>query len=156
MYKTQADAVKDFLCAYRAEEEHIDNELNEIRELKSRIMSIGAQEITDMPRAPLTIKDELAEYVIRLETLESRLSESMRKHERDRHAILELVGKLKRADEREIMKSRYLFAMEWSDVLNRVYHEEEDFGAKQEAYRRKMYRAHEDALNEFGRLWSVK
>ena len=156
MYKSQADIVKDWLCAYRAEEQKINGLIEEIRELRSRIMSIGAQEITDMPRAPFVAGDELAEYVIKLEALESRLDRDAKVHEKDRSIIMDLAVKLKRRDEREIIKQRYIFACEWSEVLSRVYRYGKDFAVKQEAYRRKMYRAHESALEELGRMWSIK
>ena len=109
-----------------------------------------------MPKAPSRAGDELAEYVIRLEALDARLSERMLMHERDRRAILDLIQRLKFRDEREIIKQRYLFALEWPEVMTAVYKYEEDFKAKPEAYRRKMFRAHEKALGEMGKLWGVK
>lgn len=156
MYKTQAEAVKDWLQAYRNEEKQIDEDLERLRELRARIMSIGAQEISDMPRAPTSIKDSLAEYIIRAEDLECRLSQRMLLHERDRLAILDLIGMLSRLDERQIVEQRYLYGQEWTMVMYNVYHNCDGFSAKQEAYRRKMYRAHERALEEMGRLWGVK
>lgn len=156
MYKTQAEAVKDWLQAYRNEEKRIDEDLERLRELRARIMSIGAQEISDMPRAPAKIKDSLAEYIIRAEDLERRLSQRSIMHERDRAAILDLISSLSRADEKQIIEKRYLFGQEWTMVMYNVYHTCEDFPTKQEAYRRKMYRAHERALEEMGRLWDAK
>lgn len=156
MYKSQADMVKDWLTAYRNEEQEIDGQLEKMRELRARIMSIGAQEITDMPRAPVKIRDVLAEYVIRMEEIEERMNERLRKHEADRAAILRLLDGLKSYDERQIIKQRYLFGREWVDVMKEVYKKSKDFDKKQEAYRRRMYRAHDSALISMARLWDEK
>lgn len=151
--QTRAEIVKDWLTAYRNEEKQIDEQLERLRELRARAMSIGPQEISDMPRAPLKIKDSLAEYVIRAEEIEMRLSERMRSHERDRAALLSLLGKMKRNEERRIIRLRYLFGYEWMDILAEIYKDEEGFAEHREKYRRRMYRAHESALMDMGRLW---
>lgn len=156
MYKSQSEMVKDWLMAYRNEEKEIDSQLEKIRELRARIMSIGAQEITDMPRAPVKIRDVLAEYVIRMEELEERMGERVRKHEEDRKAILRLLDRLQKYDERQIIKQRYLFGREWADVLKEVYKKANNFDSKQDSYRRKMYRAHDSALCMMARMWDEK
>ena len=156
MYKSQADAVRDWLNAYRNCEQSIDEQLERIRELRARIMSIGAQEITDMPKAPTNLNDSLAEYVIRLEELEGRLTTEQAAHERDRQAIIDLLAKLKYEDERRVIRCRYLFGLEWQDVLNYVYGNREDYAEKNASYRRRVYRVHEKAIEDMGRHWSDK
>jgi hypothetical protein len=156
MYRKQSDMVKDWLTAYRNEEAIIGEQLERIRELKARIMSVGAQEITDMPRAPAKIRDTLAEYMIRMEELEEKMGFRLLKHEADRAAILRLLDRLQSNDERKIIKCRYLYGQEWNDILLEVYRKAEGFSEKQESYRRKMYRAHESALEDMAKHWSEK
>ena len=146
MYKSHADAVKEWLQAYRKTEEEIDERLDAIRELRARMTGIKAQEITDMPKAP-RVGDPMEEYVIRLEQMEGNLRERIREHERDRCALLRLIRTLKKTDEREIIRDRYIYGMEWSKIQVRVYH------SVKEAERRRMYRAHDSALEWMGKYW---
>ena len=101
MYRKQSEMVKDWLMAYRNEEIIIGEQLERLRELRARIMSVGAQEITDMPRAPVKIRDALAEYMIRAEELEDKMNFRLLKHEADRAAILRLLDRLQSNDERK-------------------------------------------------------
>ena len=63
---------------------------------------------------------------------------------------------LKTEEERKIIKNRYLFGFEWMEILPMVYSKREDYPTKTEKYRRKMFRAHESALEKMGRMWSIK
>ena len=74
MYKSQAEAVKDWLLAYRAEEAEIAKLKEERAMLKARMTSISAQELSDMPRPPSNPKDRMSEYMIRLEALETKIA----------------------------------------------------------------------------------
>ena len=147
MYTSQADAVRDWLEAYRKTEEEIDERLDAIRELRSRITGIRAQEITDMPKAPSKETNPMEEYVIRLEQMEGNLGELMKDHDRDRMALIRLVGSMKEPEMRDVIRGRYLYGMEWSKIQIRVFH------STQEAERRKMYRVHERALEWMGQYW---
>lgn len=149
MYTSQADAVKEWLQAYKKAEEEIDERLEQIRELRARITGIKAQEITDMPKAP-RVGDPMEEYVIRLEELEGNLEREMRDHERDRMALMKLIHNIRPKDQREIIKCRYLFGMKWPKIQVRVYR------SGKEAERRKMFRAHESALEWMGKYWCAK
>ena len=153
MYKSRGDAVEEWLQAYRAEEKLIDEKLDQIRELRGKITGVKAQEITQMPRSP-NIEDSMAEYVIRLEAMEGDLDRRLIEHRRDREVILKLLEGIKKRDEREIIRYRYLYVMEWPDVMVNVYREEEEFYKKQEAFRRRMFRAHRSALDWMGRNWN--
>ena len=156
MYKSYAEAVREWLTAYRRDEDGIDERIEQIRALRERVMSVGAQVITDMPRAPSVSGDSMTEYIIRLEALEAGLSREEKQHEMDRRIIVDLSSRLRKRDERQIIRERYLNGRDWSDVLMEVYRYEEGFSAMREAYRRRMYRAHESALEQLGKMWGTK
>lgn len=154
MYKSQVDAVKEWLQAYRANDEYIDRKLDELRVLRAKMMNPGAQELSDMPRAPSKQMDKMADYVIRAEKLEISIQNAVDVQEECRKAIESLLELLDKPEESMIIKYRYLFGMEWNDVMDRLYQKEEEYKQKMEAYRRRMYRCHEDALYKMARGWS--
>ena len=152
MHKSQREMIKDWLEAYRNDEAEIDESLEKLRMLRAHMMSVGAQELSDMPRPPSISGDRMTEYVIRVEALEAKIDQKFLEHDRDRMAIADLLKKIE-PEERYVIWNRYLFGMEWRDVLNRVYQKQTDFEDKIETYRRRMYRAHEKALDDMAKFW---
>jgi len=154
MYKNQADQVRDWLRAYVKNEAEIDELLEKIRYVRAKVTSIGAQEITDMPRAPLNVKDTLTEYMIRVDELERKLAEKMREHQSSKAALESVIDSMESPKYRTIITSRYIYGMEWSDVIYACYHDKPDFHAKIRAYAKRVYRDHDKALLEMARKWS--
>ena len=153
MYKSQADAMKDWLISFRLEEEKIA-ELQEQRAmLRASMTSIGAQEITDMPRPPSSFKDRMADDVIRLEALDAKIAAKTASQEVCRHSIQAVVRTLRRENAREIIRMRYLCGKEWAEIMRSLYRRETDFLQKPGKYRRKMFRQHEGALKEMAKNW---
>ena len=154
MYKSQADAVKEWLQAYRSNEERIDRQLDRLRTLKARMMSVGAQELSDMPRPPSSPKDRMAEYVIQVESLEISIQNDIAVQEQSRKVIYDLINHLEKPEERLVIQNRYLYGMEWSDVLEKLYRQDKKYAQHMASYRRRMYRVHEDALAKMAKGWN--
>ena len=154
MYKSQADSVKEWLQAYRSNEERIDKQLDRLRTLKARMMSVGAQELSDMPRPPSAPKDRMSEYVIQVESLELSIQNDVAVQEQSRKVIYDLISQLDKPEERLIIQNRYLYGMEWSEVMDSLYRSDAKYAQKMEAYRRRMYRVHEDALEKMAKGWN--
>lgn len=154
MYKSQADAIKDWLKAYQQNELHIDQQLEKLRTLRARMTSIAAQEITDMPRAPSSPKDRMSEYMVRVDELERSIKMCIEIQDFCKATLQELIKKLESPKQRKIIKLRYLYGMEWSDVTRECYKDKPDYDVKLQAYQKRVYRDHERALLEMARKWS--
>ena len=155
MYNSQADEIRDWLKAYVRNEEEIDELYERLRYIKAKAISIGCQEITDMPKAPMSTKDELAEYMIRVEELERKIHERVRAHLSSKTALEAVIGKMESPKQRKIVRCRYLYGMSWSDVIWECYHDRKDFQTKLRAYQKRVYRDHDRALLEMARKWSL-
>ena len=153
MYSNQADAVKEWLQAYQKKEQFVNGQLEKLRMLQEHMRSVPAQELSDMPRPPTTNKDRMAEYIIRVEALEKSIDREVMELEKCRTSIFELTGRLKKIKACRLMRSRYLYNKEWSDIARDLYGEEEDFLLKRNTYTRKMYRLHQSALREMAKNW---
>ena len=62
--------LKDRLNKYREKERDIDNQIERLERLTAKMTGVGAQVITDMPRAPGTSIDRIAVMVSEKEELE--------------------------------------------------------------------------------------
>jgi len=156
MYKSQAEEVKDWLKAYVQNEAEIDELLEKLRVLKAKAMSIGAQEITDMPRAPAVARDTLAEYMVRVDELEREIENKVSAHRSSKKAIEDVLEKMESQKQRKIIVCRYIYGMEWADVIYQCYHDKADYQQKLRAYQKRVYRDHERALLEMARKWASK
>ena len=156
MYKSQADEMRDWLKAYVQNEAEIDHILEKMRELRGHMMSIGAQEITDMPRAPSSPKDKMSEYMVRLDMLERSAKEAIEIHNESRKALEDAVNRLESHKMQMIIRYRYLYGLEWSEVVARMYRERDDWPAKINSYTRRVYRDHDRALEHLARGWTKK
>ena len=148
----RAELVKEWLEAYKKEDAELDELLERIRELRS---SIGpkAQELTFELKSHNSNGDLMGDYVIRLEAMEGDASKRLADHRRNRDAILDLIGRYKRREEQDVIKMRYLYRMEWGEILKRIYGKLEDYKLNQDKYSRRMYRAHNRMLDWMGKHW---
>ena len=153
MYKSQADAVKEWLKAYRANEDRIDTQLERLRMLRERMMSVGAQRLSDMPRPPSSPKDAMTDYVIQVESLEASIQRDVEIQDLCKKTIVGMVEELKKPEEKVIITDRYLYGMEWNDVLYDLSKQSPKEAKNLESLRRKMYRVHEDALQKIAKGW---
>jgi len=156
MYHSQADQVKDFLKAYVQNEAEIDELFERLRYIKAHATSIAAQEITDMPKGPLNTKDPMVEYMIRVDELERKIQERVRAHLSSRDALEAVISRMESPKQQKIIRYRYIYGMEWSDVVYECYHEKKDYSEKYRAYQKRVYRDHDRALAEMARKWSSK
>ena len=155
MYKSQADAIKDWLLAYQNSEKHINQQMEKLRSLKARMMSVGAQELSDMPRPPSAPKDRLAEYVIQVEALELSIDKETKQLEDCKNTILELTAQLGKPEACKLIRYRYLYGYEWTEVMEVLYGPENKLTEKQKnTCKRRMYRLHDTALKELAKLWT--
>lgn len=153
MYKSQADSVKEWLIAYRSSEGRINEKLEKLRELRERMTSVGAQQMTDMPRAPQNTRDKMAEYVIRADELEREISEMIAVHSECKLAIEAAVGKLESETKKKIIRYRYIDGKDWSDIVETLYKDKKDWSVKINSYTRRVYRYHDKALEDLSRNW---
>lgn len=154
MYKNQADAVKDWLLAYQNGEKRINSKIERLRSLQARMKSVGAQQLSDMPRPPSAPKDRMAEYVVQVESLEIAIERETKQQEACKKTILELTAQLEKEEACKLIRYRYLYGYEWGDVMYELYRDNKDLAAKQNTYKRRMYRLHDTALKELSKLWT--
>lgn len=156
MLSYQAQAVKDWLLAYRDAEEEINVRFEKIRTLETRIKTVGAVEISDMPKAHGSSTDKLAEYLIRKEQLSDECSRLLRQHEKDKEAVVSLFGYLTPV-QRKIIYYKYLVGLEWADVYEHIFRVRVDRNTTEGGtMRQRAFRLHDAALEILAANWTNK
>ena len=144
--RQDVQAVKERFNDFREREKEIEYQAEAIEVLNNKLTGLGAMEITDMPRSPSPPKDRLTDLVNRKIELEEELKSIIEEQAAERKAIIKLLKKLKSADERGVIKFRYLLCLEWYDVNFSMFGAKEDFDEKEESYLRRVYNIHGRAL----------
>ena len=100
-------AVKERLNEYREKERDIDNQIERLVRLVTKMSSVGAQTITDMPRSPGADGDRIGKLVAEKEELESCIRSDEQDQKEEWSKIEAILSKLKHSDERAVIRIRY-------------------------------------------------
>ena len=139
-------AVKERLIAYREMEREIENQSELLERLVTRLEGIGAQEITDMPKAPSPSNDRMSDLISKKIELENLIGEDLAFQRSERHYFEKILKSFKLADERAIIRMRYFMRMSWEEVNYSIFGGSKDYVDKEESYRRRTMKLHENAL----------
>ena len=148
------NAVKERLLEFRDREEEIQDQLQRLDVMETRITSIGSPTISDMPKSPSPFQDRSA-YLIELKIdLEQEIKKKQDEQKRERREIEKIIKCLRNADERSVIRARYIDCSfyhndrlsDWNDVNNSMFGGREDFLEKEESYLRRVHRIHGLAL----------
>ena len=140
------EAVKQRLTEYLENEREIDNQIERLEHLTARMVGVGAQVITDMPRAPSVTNDRMAELLGQKEELEAEIRASVTEQSQERQKIEEILRHLKNPDERAVIRMRYFDRSSWPEVRDMMFGHKADFDEKEETYLRRTHRVHGSAL----------
>lgn len=146
------DAVKERLNEYREKERDIDNQIERLERLTSKLTGVGAQIITDMPRAPSVAGDRMAELIGQKEELELSIREAVAEQSEEWKAIESILVQLKHSDERAVIRMRYHDREAWNVVTKMMFGSRADFDGKAETYLRRIHKIHGSALLNMARI----
>ena len=144
-------AIKARLNRYRETERDIDNQIERLERLTVKMTTVGAQVISDIPKAPGPSNDRLSILVDRKDRLDGKLREAINEQNREWNSIEEILAELDSSDEKAIIRMRYHDCEDWNTVSFLVYGNRDDYAEREESYQRTMYRVHGRALMNMAR-----
>lgn len=148
--KYDVHTVKEWLIGYQdiAREVYCQNERLERIETK---LDVGAITISDMPKSPSPTGDRMADLIaIKLE-LEEAIGEECRIMRTMRERIEYVLGQVRSADERTVIRMRYIDGEMWGKISEMMFGGLEDYDDKADSYLRQVYRDHGYALYHIAR-----
>lgn len=144
-------AVKDWLMEYREKERDIDNQIERLERLISKMTGVGAQVITDMPRAPGGAGDRTGELVAQKEELETSIRESVAAQSVKRKLVESILANLRHPDERAVIRMRYIDSESWGTVVELMFGNRDDYDGKEDSYLRRVHKVHGAALQNMAK-----
>ena len=138
-----------WLNRYAENENAVDDTLERISALRSRMESPRAATLTGMPRSGGYDGDLFARGLAQIEELEAKaqalLQTSRTLYREINDAVDQITGK-GTARLRCVLRCRYLDRFSWNEVNEILFSRKSDFDDKQESYLRRTHRHHREAL----------
>ena len=139
-------SIKAKLKAYGELERDIDNQIERLERLETKMYTAGSPMMSDMPHAPTPTNDRMAMMIAQRDELKDRI---MHRIEERQAAYKEIEDKLEclyRADQRAVIRMRYLDGETWDYINRALYGNCEDYKVNEDTYMRKIMRIHGLAL----------
>lgn len=127
---------REHLESYAEELRYDERLLEELQRLQAR-WTLGAVELTDMPKAHGRIRD-LSEFAAISDKITTEIAEHRGKAERIRGEILAAFAKMDHPEEVDCLHYRYLCGMKWEDIAEKMNYEA-----------RYIYKIHNRALDHY-------
>lgn len=148
------DAVKAWLLEFREREKDIQEQLNRLDIIDMRITSLASPTISDMPKSTSPYQDRSAFLIATKVDLENDIKQQQEEQLRTRKEIEIVIKKLKKSEERSVIRARYLDCSfyhedklcDWNDVNSTLFGGREDFLDREDSYLRRVHKIHGAAL----------
>ena len=140
------EAVKARLYAYREMARDIENQNERLERIKTKLIGVGAQSITDMPKSPSPTDDRTVELIQQKMELEEEIREVVEKRRTERAFFESVIKHLRRSDERAVIRVRYIDNASWDEVVDVLFGGKEDLLEREDIYLRRVYKLHGQAL----------
>lgn len=140
------DAVIERLKAYGEMVRDYRFQLERLERIETKLVGVGAQAITDMPKSPSPSNDRVTDLLQQKFDLEAELGETCEEITEERRELDKAIKSLKVASQRAVIRRRYLDLSAFKDVNEFVFGGEIDFLDKEESYLRRIFNIHGAAL----------
>jgi len=146
MNPTQPQTIKERLKEYTAMLREIDNQIERLERMEVIMTSPSGPNLSGMPRSSGNTSDRVAMQVARKMELEETIREAIEKEQQEREAIEQMIQRIKKPDERAVIRLRYFDRAGWPEICEILFAEAEDFTENTDNYMRKTFRLHGTAL----------
>lgn len=140
------EAVKQRLIDLRDLRREIENQSERLERLETKLVGVGAQALTGMPKSPSPSNDRISDLMQQKIDLEEDIRATLEHRRRERMFFEKIIRRLKHSDERAVIRSRYLDGASWGDVVDLLYGDEEDLLEREDMYRKRVFKLHGRAL----------
>ena len=139
-------AVKEKLKSYGEMVKDYSNQCERLERLMIRLEGLGAQNITDMPKSPSPSNDRMSDLISQKIEIEEELGFTYKEIQEERRKMEKAIRSLRSADQRAVIRSRYIDRETYKEVTNLLFGDRKDYLDKEETYMRRTFQLHGEAL----------
>ncbi|MCD8398271.1 MAG: DUF1492 domain-containing protein [Lachnospiraceae bacterium] len=147
-----AKSIKTRLLQYREKERDIDNQIERLDALAAKLYGVGSPQITDMPKGSSPSGDRTLSQIARKQKLEEQVKEMINEQADEQKWIESVLGRLSIADEKAVIRMRYIDGEKWDNVSELLFGSKDDYEEKRDSYLRRVTKLHGRALINMARI----
>ena len=152
--QNEKEAIKMRLLQFRDRESDIKSLLDRLDVMEMQMKSISSPSLSDMPKSGSPFHDRMAYMIAVKVDLEAVIQKEQEEQYHIRNDIEAILKKLHKADERAVIRARYLDCTfyhenklsDWSDVAYTLFGNRNDYADKEDSYVRRVHKIHNSAL----------
>lgn len=144
--------VREWLGRYREIQIENDYQRERLERMICAAENVGSPKMSDMPRAPSPSMDKMSDYVQRKNELMEQIGEIFEKSKTMRAQIEAILAFIVGAEEKMVVRYRYIDAMEWKDIVDVLYCEKEDLLVKWDNYQKAAFTQHRKAVEDMTKV----
>ena len=148
------DTVKEWLIGYREMARELFLQEERLERIETRMIGVGAMNISDMPRSPSHKQDRLTDLVALKMELQQTVSEEEAQQKEMRARVEYVLKQIRSADPRLVIRMRYIDGEEWIQICRSLFDRRNDYDEKADSYLRQVYRLHGYALYYMARYFA--
>ena len=138
--------IKKRFVEYRNNELELDNQVERIDYLETKLYSVGSPEMTDMPKSPNVVTDRKTLKIAQRDELKEETRRLVEHQVQERMWIDSVMQYIKRPNDRAVIRMRYIDLASWSQICRMIFGKREDFEDKYQSYMRNLTNMHIRAL----------
>lgn len=139
--------MKNKLILYRKLNRKIDNNIERLERLESKMYSASSSNLSGMPKSGGSPIDKFCIYAERHCELETKIKDEIKARDFLKKYFEGLLEKLKNPDEIAIIEMRYLDCEEWFDIIDMLFGSKKDFDDSYDNYKQRAFRLHNNAIS---------
>lgn len=147
------EAVKKRLKQYVQRERDIENQIERIERMETKLTSAGSPVFSDLPKASSPSQQRMADLTHQKIDLENKVALEIDLQKAEKAFLEKITDKLEIADEKAVIRMRYFDSADWDSVLSMLFGGKEDFLGKEDSYMRRVYSLHCSALLNMGKIY---
>lgn len=145
---------KELLIEHRKLKRELSDEIKRLNYINLEKESITSPQVTGMPRGS-SVGDPTANDAIKATEQETYVHDLKSIVDAEEREIESYVRRLSDEKHKQVIRLRYLSALDWDDVLTQMYGEKHNFDLKYESYKRRMYGVHRKAIDEISEIGNI-
>ena len=142
----ERESMKTRLANYIDLNREIDNQIERLERMHDRAQSPSGPNLSGMPKSSNAVTDRVGNAVTKMLDLEEEINHLVELRDSEHSSIEHLVKKLRKADEKAVIRMRYLDIEDWDEVQFMLFGNRQDFNDNYDNYKQMMYRLHSSAI----------
>lgn len=149
------ELMKTRLKEYKSLNRDIDNNIERLERIESKMYSAASPNLSGMPKAQVSSTDRFANLIARKDELKSEIEGLMVERDKEKKDIEIIVKALKNPDERAVINMRYFDSATWGEITEMLFGVMPDFEENIDNYKQRVFRLHSSAILKMSKVRAV-